>query len=87
MPYARLQELRQEEPELCQKIEKGQPIRPKVLEFIDEHFAYKYNVQSGFIRRRELFLWKAAKWGQIPMEKYKPYVTHKQTRLLEAKKA
>jgi hypothetical protein len=81
MPYARIQELREQTPELAEKIEKATPLRIGVLEYTDANYAYKYNIKSGFVRRRELALWKAAKWRSIPMEKRERFIPGKQIKL------
>ncbi len=82
MPYARIEEIRIYEPQLAERIEKGHPLRPKVLEYVNDHYAYKYNLQSGFVRRREIALWKIQKWNHIPMEKRKRAVAGVQIELV-----
>ena len=91
MPYARIEELELEDVQLAEKIRGGNQISPFVLEYADSCYAYKYNQKSGFVRRRELELWKIAKWNGIPMEKRRRHVKGKQLELVlghcgEAKK-
>jgi hypothetical protein len=81
MPYARISELKECDPVLAEKIVNSPPIKPKIKEYVDSNYAYQYNLTSGYVRRRELALWKAAKWASIPMEKRKPYMPGKQAKL------
>lgn len=82
MPYARIEEIENETPELAKKLKTGTLIRKGQLEYVDENYAYKYSVESGFVRRRELALWKAFKWEGAPMEKH-ILVDPRQKKLLE----
>ena len=52
MPYARIEEIAEIDPTLADYIKKGEPIRPGVLEYCDYNYAYKFNIKSGFVRRR-----------------------------------
>jgi hypothetical protein len=81
MPYAKMQELELECPELAAAIKKGEVLRPGILESTDICYAYKYHLKTGYVRRRELSIWKCIKWSNIPMEKRQRHIPGKQKKL------
>ena len=81
MPYARIEEIENIDKNLANKIRNGERLRKGVFESTDEYFAYKYHSKTGYVRRRELALWKAFKWASIQMEKHKPHRNGKQLEL------
>jgi hypothetical protein len=65
--YSTLEDLAYYFPEIAQKLKDATPNKRGLREFQDEFYAYGL-WKSGYVRRRDIEIWKYQKWKAIPME-------------------
>ena len=69
--YARIDELEETFPLLAENLKKAVPNKRGVREWQDGNYAYGL-WPSGYVRRRDIEIWKFQGWKPIPMEKHVP---------------
>jgi len=69
--YSTIQDLEYYFPEIVKKLREAVPNNRGLREWQDEYYAYGL-WKSGYVRRRDIEIWKYQKWKAIPMEKATP---------------